>query len=149
MSRDNKLPAWLQSAPSSPLQPSVKVCPTLIPYRISITTQIKRQLSINTREQRSASEANPFPADLVQDLYLRELRAYKAPTIKATDAEGHVQKFAAPKAPKSPEEADIANELKSYEASAVEIEGQGEPGAPASTEFEWFEEEPEEEEAKH
>lgn len=91
----------------------------------------------------------PFLADLVQDLYLRELKAYKAPPVKAADAEGNVQKFTAPKAPKSPEEADIANELKSYEASAVEIEGQAEGGAAASQEFDWFEEEPEEEEAHH
>ncbi|TVY55408.1 ATP synthase subunit H [Lachnellula suecica] len=88
-------------------------------------------------------------ADLVQDLYIRELKAYKVPAVKANDAEGNVQKWAAPKAPKSPEEADIANELKSYETSAVEIEGQAEGGAPASTEFEWFEEEPEEEAAHH
>jgi F-type H+-transporting ATPase subunit h len=39
--------------------------------------------------------------------------------------------------------------LKAYEASAVEIEGQAEGGAAASQEFDWFEEEPEEEEAKH
>jgi F-type H+-transporting ATPase subunit h len=99
----------------------------------------------------SGSLANtPLPADLIQDLYVRELKAYKVPAVKATDAEGNVQKWSAPKAPKSPEEADIANELKSYEASAVEIEGQAEGGAPASQEFDWFEEEPEEEEeAKH
>jgi F-type H+-transporting ATPase subunit h len=87
-------------------------------------------------------------ADLVQDLYLKELKAYKAPAIKATDSEGHVQNFSAPKAPKSPEEADIASELKAYEASTVDIEGQAEGGAVTSNEFEWFEEEPEEE-ARH
>jgi F-type H+-transporting ATPase subunit h len=73
------------------------------------------------------------------------LKAYKAPAVKATDSEGHVQTFNAPNAPASPEESDIANELKAYEASAVEIEGQAEGGEAASNEFEWFEEEPEEE----
>lgn len=86
--------------------------------------------------------------DLVQDLYLRELKAYKSPAVKASDAEGHVQNFVAPKPPTSPEESDIANELKSYEASTVDIEGQAEGGATESQEFDWFEEEPEED-ARH
>lgn len=88
-------------------------------------------------------------ADLVQDLYLRELKSYKPTQIKASESEGQVQKFAAPKAPKSPEETDIANELKAYEASAVEVEGQVSEGAPVRKEVDWFEEEPEEEAHGH
>lgn len=88
-------------------------------------------------------------ADLVQDLYLKELKAYKAPAVKATDAEGHVQTFNAPKPPKSPEETDIASELKAYEASTVEVEGQPDAGAAVEAEQDWFEEEPEEEAAHH
>ena len=87
----------------------------------------------------------------MQDLYLRELKAYKVPQVKLSDSEGQVQKFTAPKAPKSPEETDIANELKAYESSTVELEGQsgGEDGS-APVEHEWFEEEPEEDaHAKH
>jgi F-type H+-transporting ATPase subunit h len=95
----------------------------------------------------------PSPADLVQDLYLRELKGYKSPAVKPSDAEGHVQKWVAPKAPQSPEESDIASELKSYESSAVDVEGQAEAGAGgaagAAEEQDWFEEEPEEEEAHH
>jgi hypothetical protein len=68
-------------------------------------------------------------ADLVQDLYLRELKAYKAPTVKASDSEGQVQKFALPQAPASPEEADIASQLSAYETQEVEVEGQAEAGA--------------------
>jgi len=85
-----------------------------------------------------------MPADLVQDLYLRELKAYKAPAVKATDAEGHVLKFTIPKPPASPEETDIANELKAYETQAVEIEGStsGEEAAAPPAE-DWFEEEDE------
>jgi F-type H+-transporting ATPase subunit h len=85
----------------------------------------------------------------VQDLYLRELKAYKAPAPKPGDADSHVQKWAAPAPPKSPEEADIASELKAYEASSVEVEGQAEGGAAAAEEQDWFVEEPEEEEAHH
>ncbi|KAL2067137.1 hypothetical protein VTL71DRAFT_1561 [Oculimacula yallundae] len=87
-------------------------------------------------------------ADLVQDLYIKELKAYKIPPVKANDAEGQVQKFKAPAPPKSPEEADIANELKAYESQTVDLEGQAEGGA-AAPEVDWFEQEPEEEEAKH
>lgn len=143
----------MQSAPSSLLRLFVKVRQALTRFRIQFPEI--RFLGSSSGIQRPLFNAckalanNPLPADLVQDLYLRELKSYKAPAVKATDAEGNVQKFSAPKAPKSPEEADIANELKAYEASAVEIEGQAEGGAAASQEFDWFEEEPEEEEAKH
>ncbi|KAH7330112.1 putative ATP synthase subunit H, mitochondrial [Rhexocercosporidium sp. MPI-PUGE-AT-0058] len=87
-------------------------------------------------------------ADLVQDLYIKELKAYKIPPVKANDSDGQVQKFKAPAPPQSPEEADIANELKSYETQTVDIEGQAEGGA-VEQEVDWFEQEPEEEEAHH
>jgi len=84
-------------------------------------------------------------ADLVQELYLKELRAYKAPPVKSSDAEGHVQNFRLPKAPASPEEQNLANDLKAYETAAVEVEGQVEDGNANAQEEDWFEEEPEEE----
>ena len=75
-------------------------------------------------------------ADLIQDLYLKELRAYKPPPQKASDAEGHVQKFAPPAAPGSPEETNLASEMKEYEDQVVEIEGAAAPGeAPAEEDF--------------
>ena len=77
-------------------------------------------------------------ADLVQDLYLRELKNYKAAPAKATDASGHVQTFTVPKAPPSPEEIEIASDLKAYEAQPVEVEGQhaeGEEEIDTLTEF--------------
>jgi F-type H+-transporting ATPase subunit h len=76
-------------------------------------------------------------------MYLRELKVYKSPTVKASDAEGHVQKFSTPKAPRSPEEGDLAGDLSSYQSSAVEVEGQSsEAGAaPGQSAVEaWFEE---------
>lgn len=80
----------------------------------------------------------------MQDLYLRELKNYKPPQVKASDAEGHVQKFAIPKAPPSPEEGDLAGDLKSYETQQVELEGavSTESGA-APVEEDWFVEEEE------
>ena len=84
----------------------------------------------------------------MQELYLKELKAYKPAAVKASDAEGQVLKFNPPKAPTSPEEADIAKELKAYEESTVELEGQAEAGSPEAAEQDWFEE-PEEETAHH
>lgn len=66
----------------------------------------------------------PLAADFVQELYLKELKAYKVPPVKESDAEGHVQPFTMPKTPASPEESDLAGSLKEYENMAVEIEGQ-------------------------
>ncbi|CEI64128.1 hypothetical protein FVEN_g8976 [Fusarium venenatum] len=63
-------------------------------------------------------------ADFVQELYLKELKAYKIPAVKESDAEGNVQTFSVPKTPTSPEETDLAGNLKEYESMAVEIEGQ-------------------------
>ncbi|KAF2747346.1 hypothetical protein M011DRAFT_423765 [Sporormia fimetaria CBS 119925] len=88
-------------------------------------------------------------ADIVQDLYLRELKNYKPPQLKASDAEGHVQKFTVPKAPASPEESDIANELKTYETQQVELEGTTTEDGAAPVEEDWFEEEEEDTPAAH
>ncbi|KAI1369532.1 ATP synthase complex subunit H-domain-containing protein [Xylaria arbuscula] len=87
-------------------------------------------------------------ADFVQELYLKELKAYKPAPIKENDSVGQVQTFSAPKAPKSPEEADLATSLKEYENMAVEVEGnEGATSAtstPAAVE-DWLVEEEEEE----
>ncbi|KAF1836933.1 hypothetical protein BDW02DRAFT_519945 [Decorospora gaudefroyi] len=82
-------------------------------------------------------------ADLVQDMYLRELKNYKVPQVKASDAEGSVQTFSIPKAPASPEETDIANELKAYETQSVDVEGASGEDDAALPEQDWFEEEDE------
>ncbi|KAI1386855.1 ATP synthase complex subunit H-domain-containing protein [Hypoxylon trugodes] len=90
-------------------------------------------------------------ADFVQELYLKELKAYKPTPVKDSDAVGHVQTFTAPKTPKSPEEADLASSLKEYESMAVEVEGNegvAAGSAPAVVE-DWLVEEEEEEGAHH
>lgn len=93
--------------------------------------------------------ANSFVADLVQDLYLRELRAYKPSPPKPGDAEAHVQKFSVPKPPPSPEEANLAGDLQSYESQQVEVEGQAAAGESAPAEDNWFEEPEEDTPASH
>lgn len=72
------------------------------------------------------------------------------PAVKASDAEGQVQTFNIPQTPKSPEEADLASNLKEYESMAVEIEGQDANAAESGSAAlpDWLEAE-EEESAKH
>ncbi|CAG8957563.1 hypothetical protein HYALB_00008436 [Hymenoscyphus albidus] len=123
---------------------------TLRVSRSSVARVVRQQAAGSMAKRTFITPTAVRQADFVQDLYLRELKAYKVPAVKAADAEGSVQSWSPPKTPVSPEEADIASELKAYEASTVDIEGQAEAGtAPESTEFNWFEEEPEEEEHKH
>ena len=85
----------------------------------------------------------------MQELYLKELKAYKPAPIKETDSVGQVATFSVPKTPKSPEEADLASSLKEYETMAVEVEGQegAAAGQPAAVVEDWLVEE--EEEAHH
>ncbi|KAI2783445.1 ATP synthase complex subunit H-domain-containing protein [Daldinia loculata] len=88
-------------------------------------------------------------ADFVQELYLKELKAYKPPPIKDSDSVGQVQTFTVPKPPKSPEEADLASSLKEYESMAVEVEGNEGAAANSSTPAvveDWLVDEEEEEE---
>ncbi|EON96826.1 putative atp synthase h chain protein [Phaeoacremonium minimum UCRPA7] len=88
-------------------------------------------------------------ADFVQELYLKELKAYKAPPVKDSDATGQVATFSVPKTPKSPEEADLASSLKEYESMAVEVEGQegAAAGAAPAVVEDWLVEEEEDDHA--
>ena len=69
--------------------------------------------------------------------------------MKASDVEGQVQKFNPPRTPASPEEGNIASELKEYEEQQVEVEGrttgEGEEGVVAD-EDDWLEEEDDDDE---
>ena len=86
-------------------------------------------------------------ADFVQELYLKELKAYKTPAIKPADADAHVQVFTPPQTPASPEEADLASSLKEYEDMAVDVEGSEAAAAGAGEQQaaarDWLEEEEE------
>jgi F-type H+-transporting ATPase subunit h len=78
-------------------------------------------------------------ADPIQEMYLKELRAYKIPQPKPNDSEGHVQKFTAPTPPTSPEETNLASEMKAYEDQQVEVEGQASTGEAKEPEDDYFE----------
>lgn len=80
-------------------------------------------------------------ADMVQDAYLKQIKEYKMPQPKPSDAEGHVQKFKAPAAPASPEETNLAEDLKAWQQQKVEVEGQAEDSGEQAQEPDWFERE--------
>ena len=88
---------------------------------------------------------------MVQDLYLRELKNYKPTPLKASDAASHVHKFSPPKPPPSPENIEIANDLKAYEEQSVEVEGQASEGESVDEVTKFFENfgEEDDEEAHH
>lgn len=55
--------------------------------------------------------------DLVQDLYLKELRIYKAPPAAKDAHVGAVKAFSVPTAPSAPTLPDLATELAAYDAT--------------------------------
>ncbi|KAK9323632.1 ATP synthase complex subunit H-domain-containing protein [Lipomyces orientalis] len=62
--------------------------------------------------------------DFIQDLYLKELKSYKAPPVKATDSVGQVKPWVAPSAPVPPAvEATAPTDLSEYDSQVVEVEG--------------------------
>lgn len=127
---------------------------------LSRTSSVRRAVAAVTRFAAARNAAAPMRtfmaptvsrrADFVQELYLKELKAYKPIPVKESDAVGQVAVFQLPKAPKSPEEADLASSLKEYEEMVVEVEGQegAAAGQPAVVE-DWLVEEEEEEEGEH
>ncbi|CAD6503281.1 BgTH12-02948 [Blumeria graminis f. sp. triticale] len=123
--------------------------PTLRISRSRIAHYIAKQSTPVIAKRSFISSTIPRQVDFVQELYIRELKGCKISPIKANDSEGHVQKFSPPVAPTSPELDDIASELKAYESSSVEVEGQAEVGSSLQEE-DWLEEEPEDDEkSKH
>ncbi|KAL8706044.1 MAG: hypothetical protein Q9201_000866 [Fulgogasparrea decipioides] len=114
-------------------------------FKQSSAARIARQQRILQRRCFSTPSSR-LRGDLVQDLYLKEIRAYKPPPLRPSDSEGHVQKFSAPKAPQSPDEGDIARDLKEYEDQQVELEGQEATGEAGAAEESWFEEEDDDDE---
>lgn len=111
---------------------------------ISTTTVFRGTQSREQADKSSSSFLTIHAAGLIQDLYLKELKAYKPSTLKTPDSDGHVQKFAPPKPPQPPNEGDIANELKEYETQQVEVEGQAAAGEPSDVGVDWFEDDLEE-----
>ncbi|KAH9476823.1 ATP synthase subunit H, mitochondrial [Psilocybe cubensis] len=82
-----------------------------------MSTILRQAASVarQTASRRAFSVSAGVRKDLVQDLYIREIKAYKpAPTAKDAHV-GAVKKFTAPAAPVAPAlPADLAAELNTY-----------------------------------
>ncbi|KAF9472672.1 hypothetical protein BDN70DRAFT_886757 [Pholiota conissans] len=94
----------------------------------SILRQAARQVS----SKRAFASSAASRKDFVQDLYLREIKAYK-PVPQAKDAHvGVVKKFSLPPSPATPKlPADLAAELAAYDAAEPSV-AEGAPAAQAS-----------------
>ncbi|KAF3909755.1 hypothetical protein AA313_de0209952 [Arthrobotrys entomopaga] len=93
----------------------------------------------------------PRQSDIVQDLYLRELKSYKPAPAKPNDHEGQVRNWSTPAAAKVPDlgESSLSADISAYQAQIVETES-GVPDAsadasasatPQKNPDEWFDEE--------
>lgn len=106
-----------------------------LPYRLHLFPEV---CTLSVRSTKFSTDLNFRTASLIQDLYLKELKAYKPSPPKNLDSAGHVQKFSPPKPPQPPSEGDIASELKEYESQQVEVEGQAAAGEASNVERDWF-----------
>ncbi|KAI9272571.1 ATP synthase complex subunit H-domain-containing protein [Sporodiniella umbellata] len=69
---------------------------------------------------RSFSAAAVMKKDVLQDLFLKELKAYKPQPVAATE-EGAAKEFKMPAAPAVPEiDADVSQQLAAYDAEVKE-----------------------------
>lgn len=90
---------------------------------------------------RAMSATSARRADIITDLYVKEVKAFKAPTLTAADAAGSVKEWSAPAAPAAPAvEGDVAAELSEYESSGVEVESAkpAAEGAADAVAEDWF-----------
>ncbi|KAJ2537765.1 ATP synthase F0 subcomplex subunit H atp14, partial [Coemansia sp. RSA 1933] len=68
---------------------------------------------------RSFSVAGAAKKDMIQDLYLKEIRSYK-PDPKAAKADVTTKEFVAPKVPEAPKnDVNLEADIKTYEQSGV------------------------------
>ncbi|CEH13038.1 ATPeFH, ATP14 [Ceraceosorus bombacis] len=72
---------------------------------------------------RSLSSSAIASKDFVQEIYIKELKAYKAPAKSADAHKGQVRDFHAPKAPQAPSvsTSDISSELDAYSKSEPDV----------------------------
>ncbi|CUS22580.1 LAQU0S06e01266g1_1 [Lachancea quebecensis] len=89
-------------------------------------------------------------SNVIQDLYLREIKSVKLQPVSAKDAEGSVKAWTAPQAPKAPElEAQGPEALKAYAQEDVHVTKTEAEFAAESEEQDWLVIEDIEEESHH
>lgn len=72
-------------------------------------------------------------------MYLKSLKEFKPTPSKASDAEGQVKNWSAPKAPAAPETvSDVASELSAYDSADAETSGSN-ASTSSENDGDWFE----------
>ncbi|ODV75121.1 F1F0 ATP synthase subunit h [Cyberlindnera jadinii NRRL Y-1542] len=79
----------------------------------------------------------PARKNIIQDLYINELKAFKPTPLSAKDAEGATRPWTKPVAPQQPAAEIDAAELADYEAAEVEVASHT-TGSAAEASEEWF-----------
>ncbi|GAA5919151.1 hypothetical protein JCM6882_005501 [Rhodosporidiobolus microsporus] len=95
----------------------------------------RRALQVARPLARSFSAQQVARKDFVQELYLKELKAYKPKPVSA--AAGSTKSYSTPSAPKAPEVPDaagLAKELEAYDASTPDVEAPKAAAADATAE---------------
>ncbi|KAH7103645.1 ATP synthase complex subunit H-domain-containing protein [Auriculariales sp. MPI-PUGE-AT-0066] len=83
---------------------------------------LRRAAVASVRQARCLSTTSVVRKDLVQDLYLRELKAYKPAPVQANAHVGSVKEYSQPAAPKAPElPSNLAAELAAYDATNPDV----------------------------
>ncbi|KZV72390.1 hypothetical protein PENSPDRAFT_674956 [Peniophora sp. CONT] len=84
-----------------------------------MSTSILRQAARTVaRSQRTFATSAVARRDLVQDLYIKELKGYKAPPAAKDAHVGAVKQFSTPSQPSPPAlPTDLASELSAYDAA--------------------------------
>ncbi|KAI0255577.1 ATP synthase complex subunit H-domain-containing protein [Lactifluus subvellereus] len=105
---------------------------------------------------RAYATSSAIRKDLIQDLYLKELKLYKAPSAAKDAHVGAVKPFTAPTLPSAPTLPDLAAELAAYDATeptraavADMPTTHGEPAAGAEAYLTFLEADEVQEEAHH
>ncbi|KAF7331178.1 hypothetical protein MSAN_02436400 [Mycena sanguinolenta] len=81
---------------------------------------------------RAFSSSASARKDIVQDLYLKEIKAYKAPPVAKDAHVGVVKSYTMPPAPKAPAlPSDLASELSAYDSSEP-VQAAEKPAAPSA-----------------
>jgi len=118
-------------------------------FASTIMSTILRQATKASRQAlctRAFTSSANTRKDLVQDLYLREIRGYKPPSVAKDAHVGVVKTYSSPPIPKAPLlPTDLASELAAYDAAEPTVadtpapttasEGSGEDGAEAYLNF--------------
>jgi len=94
-----------------------------------------RQAINGARSARAFSSSAVSRKDLVQDLYVKELKSYKAPPPAKDAHVGAVKQYTIPPAPKAPAlPSDVAAELNAYDASEPSKDAAPKAAATTATE---------------